>query len=163
MAKIEKKQLNKTEFLRTLKYIFFSVSAGIVQSISFTLMQEVLFPGQSYRFYAYPSLILSVVWNFTFNRQFTYQSASNVKVAMLKTLYYYIIFAPLSIELGELYLVQTLNWNYYVIFVATMLINFVTEFIYQRFYVFAKSIDTNKRAKEKVRKAQELNEKQENK
>ena len=121
-------------------------------------MEQLLFPGQSYRFYAYPALVVSVIWNFTFNRHFTFQSASNIKAAMLKTLGYYVIFAPLSIELGELYLVQTLGWNVYLVFISTMLINFVTEFIFQRFFVFAKSIDTNKRAQKKSNIEQSKNE-----
>ena len=141
-------KINKTEVLRAVKFLLFSISAGVIQMGSFALMD--LIPGFSYRWKAYISLTLSVLWNFTFNRNFTFQSASNVKIAMLKTLCYYIVFAPLSVELSDLYLVKTLGWNEILVTGCVMVINFVTEFLFQRFFVFGKSLDTNQRAKAKA-------------
>lgn len=135
MAKIEKK-----EWIRTLKFLFFSISAGIVQFASFALMD--LIPNFEYRIKAYIALTLSVLWNFTVNRKFTFQSANNVKIAMLKTICFYIVFAPLSIELADIYLVKTLQWNELLVTACTMVLNFVTEFLYQRFFVYGKSVDT---------------------
>ena len=135
MAKIEKK-----EWIRTLKFLFFSISAGIVQFASFALMD--LIPNFEYRIKAYIALSLSVLWNFTINRKFTFQSANNVKIAMLKTICFYIVFAPLSIELADIYLVKTLKWNELLVTACTMVLNFVTEFLYQRFFVYGKSVDT---------------------
>lgn len=136
MAKIEKK-----EWLRSLKFLLFSISAGIVQMGSFALM-SIFLDDTFYRLKSYIAIILSVVWNFTINRKLTFKSANNVKIAMLKTICFYIIFAPLSIELGDLYLVKTLGWNEFLVLFFTMVINFITEYLYQRFFVYGKSVDT---------------------
>ena len=89
------------------------------------------------------ALVLSVLWNFTLNRKFTFQSAANVPVAMLKVLGYYLVFAPVSTILGN-FLAEGLSWNAYLVEFLMMLLNFVTEFLFQRFFVFGKSIDTAK-------------------
>lgn len=145
MAKIEKK-----EIIRAIKFLLFSISAGVIQITSFTLMD--LFTGWDYVLKSYISVTLSVLWNFTFNRKFTFKSASNVPIAMAKTFAFYLIFAPLSIHLGDLYLVKTLGWNEILIQAITMLLNFVAEFLYQRFFVFRNSIDTNIKNKDKEQK-----------
>ena len=143
----------KKEFLRVLKFTLFSVSAGVIQFVSFTLLN--LIPDLDYVIKAYISLTLSVLWNFTFNRKFTFQSASNVPIAMLKTLGYYVVFAPLSIHLGDMYLVKTLLWDELIVTAVTMIINFVTEFLFQRFVVFGKSIDTNDIATKNAQKEEQ--------
>ena len=145
MAKIEKK-----EVLRVVKFLLFSISAGVIQITSFTLMD--LFTGWDYVLKSYISVTLSVLWNFTFNRKFTFKSAANVPIAMIKTFAFYIVFAPLSIHLGDLYLVKTLGWNEILIQAITMLLNFVAEFLYQRFFVFRNSIDTNVKNKNNEQK-----------
>ena len=128
------------EFIRILKFVLFSISAGIIQIVSFTLLNELV--KWSYCPCHLISLMLSVIWNFTLNRKFTFHSANNVPVAMLKVLAFYAVFTPLSTLLGN-YLAETLLWNEYLVEVINMLLNFVTEFLYQRFFVFAKSIDSN--------------------
>ena len=90
------------------------------------------------------ALVLSVLWNFTLNRKFTFQSAANVPVAMAKVAAYYAVFTPLSTGLGN-YLASTLLWNEYLVTIHNMLLNFTTEFLYQRFFVFGKSIDSAKK------------------
>ena len=132
----------KSEFIRTLKFTLFSASAGIIQMVSFALLNELL--SVSYWVAYLISLILSVLWNFTLNRKYTFRSAANVPVAMAKVAVYYLIFTPLSTwwtaaltEPG-----YGIMWNEYVVLVITMLINFSTEFLYDRFFVFGKSIDT---------------------
>ena len=138
----------KKELLRALKFLAFSVSAGAIQIVTFTIL-DLIFPEPIYYVMkSYISLTLSVLWNFTFNRKFTFKSASNVKIAMLKTLAYYLVFAPLSIHLGDIYLVQTLGWNQILIQAITMVVNFVTEFLFQRFFVFGKSLDTLEKKKD---------------
>ena len=151
MAKIEKK-----EWIRTLKFLLFSISAGIVQMGSFALM-SIFLDDTYYRLKSYIAITLSVVWNFTINRKLTFKSANNVKIAMLKTLCFYIVFAPLSIELGDLYLVKTLGWNEFIVMFCSMIINFVTEFLYQRFFVYGKSVDT---AVKKNKKKEQVNNEQ---
>lgn len=130
----------KKELIRAIKFLLFSTSAGIIQIGSFALMD--ILTAWDYVLKSYISVTLSVLWNFTFNRRFTFKSASNVPIAMAKTFVYYLVFAPLSIHLGDLYLVKTLGWNEILIQAITMLVNFVTEFLYQRFFVFKNSLDT---------------------
>ena len=129
------------EFARLIKFVLFSISAGLIQIGSFALFTT-LFKGWSYWPCYLTSLILSIVWNFTLNRKFTFHSAANVPVAMLKTLLFYAVFTPVTTILGE-YLTQTLLWNEYIVTILNMLANFVLEFLYQRYYVFGKTIDTN--------------------
>ena len=139
----------KKELIRAIKFLLFSASAGIIQIGSFALMD--LLTDWDYVLKSYVSVTLSVLWNFTFNRRFTFKSASNVPIAMAKTFVYYLVFAPLSIHLGDLYLVKTLGWNEILIQAITMLVNFVTEFLYQRFFVFKNSLDTiQEKPKDKV-------------
>ncbi|MBQ6552760.1 MAG: GtrA family protein [Clostridia bacterium] len=137
----------KKEFVRTIKFMLFSISAGIIQIGSFTLMNEVwhLPYWVSYLI----ALVLSVLWNFTLNRKFTFKSANNVPIAMLKVAGYYAVFTPLSTML-EHYLTMTLGWNEYLVTVINMFINLVTEFLFQRFFVFGKSIDSAVKKNEEV-------------
>ena len=133
------------EFLRVLKFAAFSASAGIIQFGLFTLLNEVVH--WSYWPCYLISLVASVIWNFTFNRKFTFKSANNIPVAMLKVAAYYAVFTPITTVLGN-YLVETVGINEYIIEIGSMLLNFITEFLYQRFFVFGKSIDTNAKATE---------------
>ena len=131
------------ELARTIKFTLFSVSAGIIQIGTFTLLNELT---------AWPywpcyliSLVLSVIWNFTLNRKYTFRSANNVPVAMLKVLCYYCVFTPVSTLLGN-WLAETILWNAYVVELINMVLNFVTEYLFDRFVVFGNSIDTNRKA-----------------
>lgn len=130
----------KNELMRTVKFTLFSISAGIIQIGTFTLMNELLH--WDYWVSYLISLVLSVVWNFTFNRKFTFKSAANVPIAMMKVFGYYLVFTPLS-TLLEKYLTETCGWNEYLVTIINMVINFVTEFLFDRFVVFRDSIDTN--------------------
>ena len=129
------------EFLRVLKFTLFSISAGLIEIGSFTLFNELLH--WPYWVSYLIALVLSVLWNFTLNRKFTFQSAANVPVAMLKVFAYYCVFTPLS-TLNENFLTG-LGWNEYLVTAINMVINFVTEFLYQRFFVFRNSIDSAKK------------------
>lgn len=131
--------MNKKELWRAVKFTLFSLSAGAIQIGSFTLLNELT--NWAYWPCHLISLTLSVVWNFTLNRKFTFQSAANVPVAMAKTLGYYVVFTPLSTFLGH-YLTESLLWSDYVVEILNMTLNFVTEFLFQRFFVFGKSLDT---------------------
>ncbi len=127
------------EFLRLVKFALFSISAGLIELGSFTLFNELIhWPyWVSYLF----ALVLSVLWNFTLNRKFTFRSANNVALAMTKVFAYYCVFTPLSTWL-ENELAGNLWWNEYLVTVINMLLNFATEFLYQRFFVYGKSVDT---------------------
>lgn len=129
----------KKELWRVVKFTLFSASAGLIEIGSFTLLNELLH--LPYWLSYLTALVLSVLWNFTLNRKFTFQSAANVPVAMLKVACYYAVFTPLS-TLLEHQLAGRMGWNEYLVTAINMLLNFVTEFLYQRFFVFKDSIDT---------------------
>ena len=129
----------KAEAWRFVKFLFFSVSAGLIQMGSFALFKELLHLPNWLSYLM--ALVLSVLWNFTLNRKFTFKSANNVPIAMFKVACYYAVFTPLT-TLLEHYLADTLLWNGYLVTAMNMVLNFVTEFLYQRFFVFGKSIDT---------------------
>ena len=146
------KKPNK-EFWRAIKFGLFSIYAGLIEIVSFTLLTELTPLPYAPRYII--ALVLSVLWNFTLNRQFTFKSANNVPIAMLKVALYYVVFTPLSTWLGD-YLSGVLGWNEYLVTALNMIINFVTEFLYQRFFVFGKSLDTNALArKQQEKEAQE--------
>lgn len=134
----------KKELFRTVKFVLFSISAGVIQAVSFTLLEEVL--GLVHWLSYLIALTLSVLWNFTLNRKFTFQSAGNVPVAMLKVAAFYAVFTPASTLLGD-FLADGLGWNAYLVTVLNMLLNFVLEYLYQRLFVFGKTIDTGTKAK----------------
>lgn len=132
----------RKELFRSLKFIMFSISAGLIQMVCFTLMEELL--GLKHWISYLVSLVLSVLWNFTLNRKFTFHSANNIPVAMLKVACFYLVFTPLSTWWTAVLTSSKIGWNEYLVVVLTMLINFVAEYIYDRFAVFGKSIDTAK-------------------
>lgn len=144
--------MNKKELWRSLKFLFFSVSAGLVEMGSFALLNELT--GWSYWPCYLIALCLSVLWNFTLNRRFTFQSAGNIPVAMLKVFAFYCVFTPLTTWGGN-YLAEELLWNEYLVTGLNMALNFVTEFFYQRFFVFRDSVDSNSLAQKKAAKAAE--------
>ena len=136
----------KKEAVRAVKFGLFSVSAGIIEIIVFTLMEQL--SDLPYWPCYLLALICSVLWNFTLNRHFTFQSANNVPIAMLKVAAFYCVFTPVT-TIGGNYLAETLGWNAYLVTGLNMACNFVTEFLYDRFFVFGKSLDNNKRAQRK--------------
>ncbi len=128
---------------RFVKFGLFSISAGGIETGIFYLLGPV--PGFGYWACYLPALIASVVWNFTLNRRFTFQSAANIPRAMFKVFCYYAVFTPVSTIVGDfltevVYPANALAYN--LVFLATLLINFITEFLYQRFYVFRGEIGT---------------------
>ena len=139
----------KKELIRTLKFVLFSISAGVIQIVSFTLLTE--FTGLSYWPCYLISLVLSVLYNFTINRKFTFHSAANVPIAMLKVFLYYLVFTPLS-TIGGNFLVVSLGWNEYLVELLSMLLNFITEFLFTRFVVYGKQIDNDEKYIEKESK-----------
>lgn len=142
IAEKPKKLTKKQELLNMLKFIMFSISAGIIQILAFTLFSELIFSdaGNEYGWSYFIALTLSVLWNFTFNRKFTFKSANNVTIAMLLVLLYYCAFTPLSIWWGQA--LNNAGWNKYIVLGMTMVINFATEFLWTRFVVYRNSINT---------------------
>lgn len=145
-----------------IKFALFSASAGIIQILSFTLMSEVIIKlpflqnlmetnqtfakimSNEYGPMYLIALLLSVIWNFTFNRKFTFKSAANVPIAMLKVLAFYCVFTPVSTLLGNHFTakfadVTAIN---YIVLACTMACNMITEFLYDKFVVFKGSENT---------------------
>lgn len=126
------------EYWRFFKFVFFSASAGIIEMGSFALLNELLdWPyWPSYLI----ALTLSVLWNFTLNRKFTFKSAANIPRAMFLVFLYYLVFTPLT-TIGGNYLAEDLHWNEYLVTGLNMVLNLVTEFLYQKYVVYRNQID----------------------
>lgn len=137
------------ELWRVVKFVLFSASAGIIELGVFALLNELI------KWTYWPcyliALTASVVWNFTLNRKFTFQSASNVPRAMALVLLFYCVFTPVTTLLGN-YLAETLLWNEYLVTGINMALNISTEYIYDRFVVFRKTLDTNNIAQKQTEK-----------
>ena len=134
--------MNKKELFRTIKFTLFSISAGLIEIVLYELLAHLT--NWSYWPCYLIALVASVIWNFTLNRNYTFKSATNVPIAMTKVFIYYLIFTPLS-TIGGNYLAETLKWNGTIVTLLNMLINFVTEYLYDRFIVFGNSIDTKEK------------------
>ena len=133
----------REELIRAVKFTLFSASAGLIEMGSFALL-DLITPWSYWPKYLI-ALVLSVLWNFTLNRKFTFRSAGNVPAAMAKVFGYYLVFTPLSTLLGD-YLADTLRWNGYLVTAINMALNFITEFLFQRFVVFGRTVDTAKKS-----------------
>lgn len=118
---------------QAVKFTLFSVSAGIVQAVSFAILHDLL-GLESYWLSHVPSLILSVLWNFTFNRKYTFKPTNDIKRDMALVALYYLVFTPASALWGTW--LEKLGMHDWLIEIINMLINFVTEFLYQKFVVY---------------------------
>ena len=130
---------NKKELIRVIKFTLFSISAGVIELGLFTILDQ--FTNMKYWPCYLIALIASIVWNFTLNRNYTFKSATNVPVAMAKVLLFYAVFTPTTTILGN-YLAESLHWNHTLVTLINMSLNFVLEYLYDRLFVFGKSIDT---------------------
>lgn len=139
-----------TSVWQVVKFTLFSISAGLIQIAVFTLMETV------FHLPYWPSyltaLVLSVLWNFTFNRRYTFRSDASVARSMLLVALFYAVFTPVSTWWGHA--LTTAGWNDFLVLAGTMVINFVTEFLYQRFVVYRNRIDTNDVARRASQKAE---------
>lgn len=124
--------MKKNQVLQFIKFTMFSISAGIIQVASFALFNELL-KWQYWPAYLV-SLLLSIVWNFTFNRRFTFKAAVNVPVAMLKLIGFYAVFTPVSTYLGHL--AEKAGVNDYIVLAVTMILNFVLEFLFSKLVIY---------------------------
>ncbi len=146
--------MEKKEALRALKFVLFSASAGIVEAVAMVLCEEVIkIPGH-YVCYTI-ALVLSVLWNFTFNRKFTFQSAENVPKAMALVFLFYVPFAPFTIWLQHI-LSDVNSWNEYVVLAINMALNLTLEYLWDAKVVYKKTMDTNEIAKRKQAKEEQV-------
>ena len=139
-----------TSVWQVVKFTLFSISAGLIQIAAFTLMETV------FHLPYWPSyltaLVLSVLWTFTFNRRYTFRSDASVARSMLLVALFYAVFTPVSTWWGHA--LTTAGWNDFLVLAGTMVINFVTEFLYQRFVVYRNRINTNDVARRASQKAE---------
>ena len=131
------KKENKKQMLQAIKFTLFSVSAGIIQIVSFALLEIFI---KDYWVPYLVSLVLSIIWNFTLNRRYTFKSATNIPIAMAKVFGFYLLFTPLSAYLGDM--AESCGVNDFVILIVTMLSNFVLEFLFCKFVVYRGKEDT---------------------
>ena len=130
---------NKKSAIQALKFTLFSASAGIIQVGTFSLLKLFI---EDYWSPYLVSLVLSILWNFTLNRRYTFKSAANVPVAMAKVFGFYLVFTPLSTYLGDL--AESKGKNDFLILAVTMISNFVLEFVFCKFVVYRGKEDTIK-------------------
>ena len=128
---------NKKQLWQAIKFTLFSASAGVIQVGSFALLEIFI---QDYWIPYLISLVLSILWNFTLNRRYTFKSAANVPVAMAKVFGFYLVFTPLSLWLGHLAVEGGVNE--YLTEGVTMVSNFVLEFLFCKFVVYRHQEDT---------------------
>lgn len=156
-------QMNKKELLRALKYTLFAASAGLIQVLTAFLLELVVFKkvipeGETLQFIVQLDkssfiaetigLTLSVAWNFTFNRKFTFKAATNVPLSMALAFVFYVPFYPFQVWYintvrGQLAVGIGEDWAFVVAQLTCILINFVLEFLWQRFVVFRNKVDTS--------------------
>lgn len=144
MTNDTKKKKAKKEAIRSLKFVIVSISAGVVEIIVFTLMNELT--DLKYWPCYLTALIASVLWCFTINRRYTFQSAKNVPKAMAMVFAFYIAFTPATTILGN-YLAEDLLWNEYLVTGINMVLNLSLEYLYDTFVVYRNDMDNNDVAK----------------
>ena len=133
---------NHKELTRGIKFALFSASAGIIEFASYAILDFAT------KWPYWPkyliALVLSVLWNFTLNRKFTFRSAGNVPIAMLKVAAFYAVFTPVTTIAGN-YLAETCGWNGFLVTILNMACNLISEYFYDRYFVFGNTIDTNEK------------------
>ncbi len=122
---------NRNQMWQAVKFFLFSISAGVIQIGSFALLEIFI---KDYWIPYLISLVLSIIWNFTLNRKYTFKSAANVPVAMAKVFGFYLVFTPVSTYLGNL--AEGRGVNDFVILIVTMISNLILEFLFCKFVVY---------------------------
>ena len=134
----QEKLTGKENITQVTKFVLFSISAGIIQVIVFTIMLELLHI--PYWGSYLTALIASVIYNFTVNRRFTFKSVNNIPLAMIQLGIYYALFTPLSTWGGDA--LVGIGWPEYLVLGLTMVTNLVTEFCVNRFVIYRNSMNT---------------------
>src|SRR5690554_2094753 len=123
---------NKKTIVQAIKFTLFSISAGIIQVVSFVILNELLpIITGDYGVNYVVSLLLSIIWNFTFNRKYTFQASNDLKKSMLLVLLFYVVFTPTTAILGAK--IEAGGTSEYIVLGVTMVLNFILEFLYTKF------------------------------
>lgn len=138
---------NKKTIVQAIKFTLFSISAGIIQVVSFVILNELLpiFTGD-YGVNYVVSLLLSIIWNFTFNRKYTFQASNDLKKSMLLVLLFYVVFTPTTAILGAK--IEAGGTSEYIVLGVTMVLNFILEFLYTKFVVYKDQIKDDNHQKQ---------------
>lgn len=157
-AEKDAKKEKKATLFQAIKYFCCAASAGAIQLISFTILQLVIKDPTKMWFMTETdvgtfvpttiALALSIIWNFTLNRKFTFKDAGNVPKAMALAFLFYVPFYPF--QTWYVATVKPALGAYMNIDLAgviaegtVMLINGILEFCWQKFVVFRKKKPAN--------------------
>lgn len=175
LSQEELKAARKKKAKRFLKYAIIAISGGLIQLTAYIILSDAIKldkhvsfdaiyqkqpwlteifydpdTGKTYGLSYFIAVSLSVIWNFTFNRKYTFKSASNVPKAMLLFVLYYAFSIPFNcwaiVQLNKL-VVFPLSDK--VILICIMLANGLPAFFYQRYVVFGRSLDTKHKKKKR--------------
>ena len=144
--------------MQFIKYALCAASAGIIQIVLFSILQAVIpSNGKTIHFIVEDmdlvtfiattvALCASILWNFTFNRKFTFKDAGNVPKAMILAFLFYVPFYPFQtwyVHTIKSFLVEAIGTDGAGIIAegSVMIINFALEFMWQKFVVFRKPKD----------------------
>ncbi len=144
--------------MQFIKYALCAASAGIIQIVLFSILQAVIpSNGKTIHFIVEDmdlvtfiattvALCASILWNFTFNRKFTFKDAGNVPKAMILAFLFYVPFYPFQtwyVHTIKSLLVEAIGTDGAGIIAegSVMIINFALEFMWQKFVVFRKPKD----------------------
>jgi len=124
--------------IQAIKYTIIAASSGLIQIGTFAIFDSLMKLGYTTSYLI--SLALSVIWNYTINRKYTFKSNSDYKTVLFKAFCFYLVFTPATTFLGK-YLTETLLWHDYIVQAINMTLNFILEFIYEKFFVFKDSLE----------------------
>ncbi len=157
-AQVLAKRAKRKGVVQFIKYALCAASAGIIQIVLFSILQTVLpkdmgnihFIVEDMQLGTFiattVALCASILWNFTFNRKFTFKDAGNVPLAMFLAFLFYVPFYPF--QTWYVHTIKTLLSQHIsvdgagiIAEASVMAINFALEFIWQKFVVFRKPKD----------------------
>ena len=143
---------DRKELFRAIKFAIVSMSAGIVELGTFTLMNELT--NLKYWPCYLTALIASIIWCYTINRRYTFKSGKPIPVVLAYAAAFYAVFTPATTILGN-YLAETLLWNEYLVTIINMTLNLVTEYLYDTYVVYRNNMDNNSIAQKQAQKEAE--------
>lgn len=144
---------------QAVKYFLCMCSAGLIEMITYYIFLAVLpIDPKATIYFLDPvplsklvfvseclSLGLSIIWNFTFNRKFTFKSAKNVPVAMALAFLFYVPFFPFAawyVPKLTRALASLGGFGGFLAKGTKMILNGVLEFCWQKFVIYRKSANT---------------------
>ena len=155
--KKERKEIKHKTLWQTVKYALCTASAGLIEFLVFTIMTFAMKNVEGTVHFiddlpvnnfvpTFVALLLSILWNFTLNRKFTFQSAGNIPRAMGLAFLFYVPFFPFKLwfngHMPQYLTGMSPEGAKLLIEVCTMLLNGVLEFCWQKFVIYRKEEGT---------------------